>query len=120
MAITISMLCLLALLTGCGKVSVSGVYEHKQDKRGYDRRGDIVVFGETRTLDFRNDGSFVFTYDPGKDAQGYSGGSREVTTGKWNMSGGKIVCYNGDGSVFSTLTMEGVDLISGESRYRKK
>ncbi|MCW5554880.1 MAG: hypothetical protein KIS67_22295 [Verrucomicrobiae bacterium] len=120
MAITISMLCLLALLTGCGKVSVSGVYEHKQDRRGHDRRGDIVVFGETRTLDFRNDGSFVFTYDPGKDAQGYSGGSREVTTGKWNMSGGKIVCYNGDGSVFSTLTMEGVDLISGESRYRRK
>lgn len=120
MAITISTLCLSALLAGCGKVSVSGVYEHKQDRRGYDRRGDIVVFGESRTLDFRSNGSFVFTYGPGQAAQGYSGGSREVTTGRWKMSDGKIVCYNGDGSVFSTLSMEGADLISGEIRYRKK
>jgi hypothetical protein len=36
------------------------------------------------------------------------------------MSDGKAVCYNGDGSIFSTLKREGSDLISGETRYRKK
>jgi hypothetical protein len=127
--LAISLLCLAACLTGCGNNSVSsssvasgsvpGVYESKQDRRGYNRRGDIVVFGETRTLDFRSDGSFVWTYDHGKDAEGYSGGSREVTTGKWESSGGKVVCYNGDGSVFSAMKQEGSDLIIDETRYRR-
>ena len=43
-ALAISLLSLSVFPVGCGNNSVPGVYEYMQDTRGYNRRGDIVVF----------------------------------------------------------------------------
>ena len=113
--------CLAVLyLTGCGN-SVSGVYECKRNVESHTHfGGGSVVLARTFTYDLRSDGSFLWTYDPGQDTEGHTDSNREVTQGKWEYTGGRIVCYSGDGAIFGELTKEGNDLINKEgARYRR-